>query len=572
MNRRKTATYLGKALLPVVFVSLFIGSTELQSAQLDVKQIAESATREIGTIPRSGKGDRGAAILIIEETHTSRSGQLEQAIALVRLHDEFGLRDIALEGYLKERPAINTAWFAKSSRGLTPTERTAVVAQMLRDGEISAAEFMELSYDDIALHPIETKAEHAVELKGDAATITITYLLKIAQNSLRETHVPKLQRLQSDIQGAQGARKTEKVKELLDFILSLDSWTKERGAALTDTNRLKNVTAERILAEVEEIEQRARTTSGVELEAKEKEAMAESLRFWRGRAAASRTMIAETGRIADRPGVKLVVLNIGAAHTEGMAAMLIAERRPYAVMRSRALTDRMPTSSDIDILNRKYKGLSVFNEGVTKQFLEAFPVRLHKKPEPVLDQPWFQAKAELHLFTARISRRVSPAPSGGGPRLPIGNAPFGFKDDDLRGQWIYIDPKRITIVYDDNSGKNKAVQFPVILNPSNPNSRKELWVKAGFSPAFNQPVISGERKVVEGMLKRHLEDVLKEEEVARKQESTDREKGSGADREMELETPKKAEDSAGRIQIDSEVRAAIAVSQAELAKIAVTAI
>ncbi|MHB8523754.1 MAG: hypothetical protein ACYDH9_23785 [Limisphaerales bacterium] len=384
----------------------------------DVKTIAEAVSRDIGTVPRTRSGTHGALILVFEETHTSRPGQLEQAIALVRLHDQFRLRDIALEGYLKERPTITAEWFAKAGRGLPPTERAAVAAQMLRDGEISAAEFMKLTYDDMVLHPIETLAEHAVELKGEAATITLTYLLKIAQTSLRESHVPRLQELQREVQGASGDRKTAKAKEMLDFILSVDPWTKAKGAALTDTNQLNIIPAEKMLAEVEEIERHART-AGVDLEGKEKQAMEDNLRFWRGRVAASGTMIAETGRIADRPGVRLVALNIGAAHTDGMAAVLDREKRPYAVIRPLALSRGMSASlAEIDALERKYKGLSVFNEGITKELLDAFPVRTQRKPEPDLDQPWLQAKAEMYLFTSRITRRVIPAPgSGGGARL-----------------------------------------------------------------------------------------------------------------------------------------------------------
>lgn len=543
-----------------------VSSGNPRAPAVDVKTIAEAVSRDIGTVSRSGTGSRGAPILVLEETHTSRPGQLEQAIALVRLHEQFDLRDIALEGYLKERPAITTEWFARAGRGLTPTERAAVSAQMLRDAEISAAEFMKLTYDDIVLHPIETLAEHAVELKGEAASISLTYLLKIAQTSLRESHVPRLQQLQREVESASGTSKAEKVKEMLDYILSVDPWTKAKGAAFADTNRLTSTTAEKLVAEVEEIEQRARKV-GAALDEKDKRAMEENLRFWRGRAAASRTMIAETGRIADRPGVRLVALNIGAAHTDGMAAMLDREKRPYAVIRPLALSGGMSTSlAEMGALERKYKGLSIFNEGITKELLDAFPVRTQKKPEPGLNQPWFQAKSEMNLFTSRIVRRVIPAPGSSGappntPRPPSGSPPFGFGDDDLRGKWIYIDPKRISAVPNEN-----AVLFPVVLSSADPSRQKELWVKAGFSPAFTVPVTSDERKAVEEMLRKHLDDVRLEDKAA--QEGERKSDPEGRKEEM----PRKAEDAKGRIQIDKDVVAAIKTSQADAARASIAAI
>jgi len=532
-------------------------STNPKEPIVEVKAISQSVSQGLGTVTRLGEGTKGSPIIVLEETHTSLSGQLEQAIVLVRLYEQFGLRDIALEGYLKERPPITTEWFSKAGRGLTVIERSSVAAQMLSEGEISAAEFMKLTYDDIILHPIETLAEHAVELNKEASTITLTYLIKIAQNSLQESHVPKMKELEREIQNASGNGKMLKINELLDFIMSVDAWTKSKYSELKDTNRLKSITAEKFLADVEEIDRRARSAN-VQLEKEEMKAMEENLKFWRGRKDASRTMIAETCRIADRPGVKLIALNIGAAHTDGMVAMLSNDKRAFAVIQTMALSgDRSTTRGEIETLNRKYKGLSIFNEGITKELLEAFPILNQKKPEPVLNQPWLQAKAEMHLFITRITRRVIPSPANGGappftPRPPTGSPPFGFGDDDFKGKWIYINPKMISAVPNEN-----AVMFPMVLNPEDPSRKKEMWVKAGFSPAFTVPVTSAERRAVEEILKKHLDAVRVDEKAKKAQDAN-----------SDLQNPnkeisRKAEDAKGRIQIDKDIVATIKTSKSE---------
>ena len=101
-----------------------------------------------------------------------------------------------------------------------------------------------------------------------------------------------------------------------------------------------------------------------------------------------------------------------------------------------------------------------------------------------------------------------------------------------------------------------AVIFPIVLNPNDASRRKELWVKAGFSSAFETPAPTEERKAVEEMLKKHLEDVRKEDEEAKNRERN-------TDPEKKTEAPRKAEDAMGRIQISKDIMAAIEPSQAE---------
>ena len=102
-------------------------------------------------------GDRRSVALIFEEQHLSRTAQIQEAMSLVRLYRDVGLRHVVLEGYLQDRPAIRAGWAAE--RRLNEAVYLDVVTTLLRDGEISAAEFLKLTFDDVVLHPGETSSE-----------------------------------------------------------------------------------------------------------------------------------------------------------------------------------------------------------------------------------------------------------------------------------------------------------------------------------------------------------------------------------------------------------------------------
>ncbi len=481
------------------------------------------------------RGTKGAPILLLEETHTSRAGQIQSAITLLRLRDRHGLRHIALEGYLKERPAIKVDWFAAAAGGDTD-RRARVATRLLKEGEISNAEFVAFVCDDVSLEPIETQAEHSVTMEPEAAMAPFTYLIRIAQTSLMERHVPKLREFNTDLGKLGGEAKQKKLSEMLDYILSADPWSEAKAKAMRDVETARGFSAEQQLAQVEEIVERARTKSA-ELSAEEKRAMDKNLAFWRGRIAASRTMVDCAGRIADQPGVSLVAMIIGAAHTQGMCRMLREQGRPFAAITPLALSSR-DEIGDLpwEMFKRKEQRLSVYSEGFMDDLLKAF-----KKPEPVTSEAWLQAKGELYLLTDRIAKAIL-VPS------PTPEPPFGFPADALKGRWVSVDPSRIKIVRDkeDDPKSGRAVLFPATLNHNDPAKRKEIWVKAGLTSA---PVAGRERESVESMLLKALKEVKEEGKPE-----------------------KKAEDKAGRVQVTVDCTAAFAVTSEAATKVILGAI
>jgi hypothetical protein len=196
-----------------------------QGAQ-DVAALAGQACQGVGVVKEAARGTKGAPILILEENHASRAGQIEQSIAMVRLYDRQRLLDIALEGYKAGDPEINTEWFQTATTGLSFNAKADVAVRLLKEGEISCAEFMKLVYDDIKLHRTEKREEYGVDLGQDASVAPFIYLLKIAQKSIKQKDVPKINQLTREFKALEKQGKKEpmekKRKEILDYILAAD--------------------------------------------------------------------------------------------------------------------------------------------------------------------------------------------------------------------------------------------------------------------------------------------------------------------------------------------------------------
>jgi hypothetical protein len=472
----------------------------------DVETIAHSICKEVCNIGEVFMGTKGVPILIFEENHLSRAGQIQQAIAMVRLYKQYKLRHIGLEGYLKEDRKIKTDWFDRAARGLALTKKTDIAVRLIKEGEISSAEFMKLAYKDISLHPIETIIEYSVELDKDVNSPSTLYLLKIAYKSLRQEHLQKLQTLQNDFEKLEGEEKEKKRREMFDYILSTDAWVQEKYKSLSGHSVFKKITLEQLVSIVKDIKNRANELS-VEFTAKEEEAMDDYIRYLHSRDIASITMVRSVEKIADQSGVSVVAMTVGAAHTEKICKLLKASGRPYAVVTPLSFSfSRKKGDLTIKMLNRKYEKRSIYSEGFMEILRKALSTSTQKKPQPVLSEPWLQGKAELYLFIERIVDRVEQvlANGGSGNRKP----PYGFSNEDLKGDWVSINPNRISGIR-----KDQSVVFPVVLKPNNSSKSTTIWVKAKRNNAMETKTTIIERENVEAMLKKALEEVQSEYEI-----------------------------------------------------------
>lgn len=477
-----------------IFIFLLSGGVTGLKAQgsQDVAAMAEQACQGVGVVREASRGTKGAPILILEENHASRAGQIEQSIAMVRLYDRQRLRDIALEGYKAGDIEISTGWFQKATTGLSFNAKADVAVRLLKEGEISCAEFMKMVYDDMKLHRTEKREEYGVELGQDASVAPFIYLLKIAQKSLKKGDVPKINKLTGEFKELEKQGKKELVEkkrqEIIEYILAVDPWVKSRMDMFRDT---KNFTSEQQLALAKEIEAKAASLS-ITMQPDEKQAMKSYIAFFAGRSKASDTMIAATEKIADQPNIPLVALVSGAAHTEGMCKTLKGNGRPFAVIRPKTYDSDIPWER----FKNKYDKRSLYSKGVLAEtILKAMPPPGHKKPEYVLGEPWAQAKTILYANIIKIAKKI---PQSGG-----GQPPFGFGPDDLRIGGFFIDPQRISLV---NDPQGPRMVFPVVIGPAGP-SQQTLWVKAALGFSL---VDRDEHETIEDKLRSALTEVGEE--------------------------------------------------------------
>lgn len=442
--------------------------------------VAEEACRGFGKVTQSGSGTRGAPILILEEIHVSRAAKVENAIALVRLHDLHGLRNIAVEGYLTNGPAMDLQTLRNAAGSLTPTERAEVVSRLLRSGEVGTTTAMALIYEDIQLHPTEAAAEYDVEITGKARSVMTRYLGKIAERSVRPEHLSKLSQLHQQAEAASPQEQAAKAKALVDYFMSLNAFTKEKYSHLSEVSRVATLSLETILEDAQEIQKEAQTLN-VQLSTEDREAMSKALAFWKGRIAANNTMADNAGLVADQPRLPGVALCVGAAHTEGVARRFAQQERPFAVIRPSSLdTPSLGIDLDLEMLDEVPAGASLYTEGMVGELLRTYPVDSNQA-QPGCNLPWAQAEIELFLFARRMADQAFPGPQ----RVLKAAVPteLGFTPAQFQGRRVEIDPRLLEVVPDHGPGSPRALLFFARLKPLPGGGEAGFWVKLGVVAA-----------------------------------------------------------------------------------------
>lgn len=475
----------------------------------------------------------------------SVSGQIEQAIALERLREKYGLNDIGLEAYLKTDEDLNVDWFAKTSKGYTKSA-IRVAINLLKEGEISAAEFMKLVYHDIRIHKIEDKKDYDIKLPKQSSVIAIQYLLKIALPSVREADVPEILELQKKIETFPKDGNKDTLRALTDRYLKLffsgDAWVMEKYNQFKDTS---SSSLEEEIQLYEEIIDKA-TERGIALTSEDKAQMDSTVAFFKGRYQANTTMVDAVAAIPETRNDSLLAMIIGAAHTKGIVQELSARNLPFVVMTPKSLNDRDKKGKlDMDAYDRKMLKKST----CTDSYLQVLTNIFRKKPAPVLNEPWFQKKAEIYLLTEIITTRIL------GPGGPPPVAPYGFSVQELKGKWVSVDPRSITVI-DDGEDKNaKAVLFEITIEHETSGDQNisegqttrtptKMWMKSRLTDAsensgINNPTINNDIDMVKS-LENALKDVKSKEAI-----------------------PGRPAQNKGRINISINVVAAIATTEEE---------
>jgi hypothetical protein len=476
-SERPLRSALGKLTLAVLAAAVLLGCHREggSTASQRLAAVVAAVGSDVCVPGAMGGGRLGAPILVFEEQHLSRAGQIEQAIALVRLYRDSGLRHIVLEGYVKDETPSSASWFDDVSRDLDPVTRASLAAAFLRQGEIGSAEFLRMVRPDVSLDPGEVIEEYAPNLDPAAAAAPLVYLHGIAAVSLPSRDV---ERVQQEIQALPQLPPDEQqrwIGQISASVLAGEKWAQKAASRIQGAASVR-VSADQALALSNEIFRRA-AELGLSFPESERRAMERNLLFWRARRAASRTLAAEAGRIANRNGVEVVALCAGAAHTEAISDALGKARRPYAVLTPRTLkTNDHRGDLTWAMLERKYRGRSVSGEGYASVISQAFAPD-ERKPEPALFQSQFQAQAEMMALVGRTAQRVAQVSGSGDPQLR-------FSEADLRGRFVSISPDTIHFVAEPGAPGGRAVVFRVNISASADREPKSIWVKTAAEGAI----------------------------------------------------------------------------------------
>ena len=232
---------------------------------LNISQIAKDVTKNVGKVGRIYTTGKKGPVFVFEEFHTSRVGQLQAAIMLVRLHDKYGLKIIGLEGAIKSPNYLDTGWFHSIGGEKEESTKQDVAVRMLAEGEISQAEFMALAFPDVKVYGIESGSEYEVKLDVKDSP-QLKYLFEIAKQKLT----------QSQINQANSLANKGKIDQALEYIMSRDPWVNKMYKTISKPS---DTSTEAMVNQIREIQDKA-SSMGVSVDSKTSEDMTRLWHFW----------------------------------------------------------------------------------------------------------------------------------------------------------------------------------------------------------------------------------------------------------------------------------------------------
>ena len=340
-------------------------STNADSSN-DFTTLLTNVSSGVGKVSSHG-GSGTPKILVFEELHTSIAGQFEIAVMLLRLRNQHGLREIALEGLTKDKSYPSVQWFRQMGGPENGELRNQIAVGLMRAGEISAVDLMAMVFPDTVVHAADDPVAYPAKLTEKANRAIGSYLYKIA-------------------------------------LKSPDNWVKQMSEELNKETRRS---IEELQTLIQQIEQRAAAV-GANLSEEDRRGMAETKAFFDAARTRTKTMVdtsVEIGRSAS-----LVAMNVGAAHTSEIVQMFQNSKATYGVLSPLALANGLKAGDlTVEAFERKGDLMSVaFNGKGLGGLLDG-----RRKYPPAVDQKWLQAEAQLRYATAVIVRS-----GGGGGKFP----------------------------------------------------------------------------------------------------------------------------------------------------------
>ena len=455
-----------------VALSAVLGFGAPACAAAEVDEVARTISVGVGVVGAKSATGKGTAVIVFEEDHGSISGQIEQALMLTRLRDKFGLREVVLEGYSGSGLEASARKVREAVAGRSNSSIERIAATLVREGELSAAEFMSIAYPDVRI----VKGESAGGATSGEREQTVDFfmnsrpLLALIAVEHQALKGPEVDRFLSSLKAlfpVDSSSKAESLIKLCEAVIEKDPWTRSRNEILFPNGRTI-VPIEQELTAIREIRAESnKLPQSVAALAKSAEVFE---RFLQGRRQASAELVKSSVERAANGGRPVVALVVGAAHTAGVSGLLADAKVPYAVLRSASLGSprdvRLPSRS----YDRKLLGLSA--SGALAGALEiAFPVATRHKPAPVLEQDCLSAKVEMYGMVDDLAERLGKSRAlpqaggagGGGTKPPSFDALLaGIPEDSLRGRFMFIDRKRVK---EREENGRRVFVFPIVLNP-----------------------------------------------------------------------------------------------------------
>lgn len=371
--------------LLLIFVYVLISMIAIPSWSASINDIVERITTGQGKVQQVFEGERGQ-IIVFEESHNSRVGQVEIAHMLVRLYKQYGLRAVGLEGAFPSDGQLRPPWAA----GMDSVGRLRLAARLLGEGEINSAEFIATAFPDALVKGIDDQIRYKAEVGDKAAVAKIMYLVKIAERNMAPDQIASVNAL----------FKAKKIDDAINLIIGSDSWTKQKYTQMSQ--KCPNVvSAEDMVRQLDEIQNEA-ISRNVRIDSQTSEGMQELKKFFQLASERNAPMVHETIALAKPTTNNPVAMIIGAAHTAGVSKLLRDLRYTFAVITPLALIDCDEVNNlESDAYVRKTKGKSVDSSGLGS-ILDG-----RKKPPTVINRLWMRSKANTYYAISMIARAAA---------------------------------------------------------------------------------------------------------------------------------------------------------------------
>lgn len=453
----------------------------------DAAGLARDISAGVGAVQRSVLEGAKGPVVVFEEYHTSRVGQLQIAVMLLRLYERHGLRVIGLEGAFQRPQPLDAAWFhqAGAVAGQRFSEDTAV--RMLAEGEIGAAEFMVMAFPQAQVRGLEKEDEYRVRPDSEGMPILI-YLMKIAEKKLTPADIRKVNTLITE----------KKEEAALEYIKNADPWVRRQF----DLFARKDISIPDLAKQVREIQDEAKRLS-VEVEPQERESLEKTLHFYETASLRSTTMTNYLVSLLATQAASPVAMIIGAGHSKEVMEQLQQQSVSCALVRPIAFN---PTSASLSLEEFDRKNdlkWARMAEGTLGRLLNG-----QRRPPTVIETPTARSYASAYMAVMVVSEAVR-----GGKRVP----------DDVRSQLAGLPGLRIDFGSFTQDGYD--VVFRMWLTGTD-KREKELWVRAGTTDT-PEKAKSLEQKLLQAIADLGGDDKVPPREPPRGSEGTRDTEGPG---------------------------------------------